>query len=139
MVAIEIKDLTKLYGKTKALKGLDFTLNEGEIMVLLGPNASGKTTLLLILATVLKPTSGTASVMGFDVVKQPTRVRQILGISFQDARGFWRHKPMEILRFHATVCGVPKDKRKSDRTNIERFRALGCSWKTVYASFRWSN
>jgi len=113
LVAIEIKDLTKLYGKTKALKGLDFTLNEGEIMVLLGPNASGKTTLLLILATVLKPTSGTASVMGFDVVKQPTRVRQILGISFQDARGFWRHKPMEILRFHATVCGVPKDKREA--------------------------
>jgi len=113
LVAIEIKDLTKLYGKTKALKGLDFTLNEGEIMVLLGPNGSGKTTLLLILATVLKPTSGTASVMGFDVVKQPTRVRQILGISFQDARGFWRHKPMEILRFHATVCGVPKDKREA--------------------------
>ena len=113
MVAIEIKDLTKLYGKTKALKGLDFTLNESEIMVLLGPNGSGKTTLLLILATVLKPTSGTASVMGFDVVKQPTRIRQILGISFQDARGFWRHKPMEILRFHATVCGVPKDKREA--------------------------
>ena len=113
MVAIEIKDLTKLYGETKALKGLDFTLNESEIMVLLGPNGSGKTTLLLILATVLKPTSGTASVMGFDVVKQPTRIRQILGISFQDARGFWRHKPMEILRFHATVCGVPKDKREA--------------------------
>ena len=113
MVAIETKGLTKLYGKTKALKGLDFTLNEGEIMVLLGPNGSGKTTLLLILATVLKPTSGTANVMGFDVVKQPTQVRQILGIAFQEARGFWRHKPMEILRFHATVCGVPKSKREA--------------------------
>jgi ABC-2 type transport system ATP-binding protein len=112
-MAVETKNLTKLYGKTKALKGLDFTLNEGEIMVLLGPNGSGKTTLLLILATVLKPTSGTANVMGFDVVKQSTRVRQIIGISFQDARGFWRHKPMEILRFHATVCGVPKDKREA--------------------------
>jgi ABC-2 type transport system ATP-binding protein len=113
LVAIETKGLTKLYGKTKALKGLDFTLNEGEIMVLLGPNGSGKTTLLLILATVLKPTSGTANVMGFDVVKQSTQVRQILGIAFQEARGFWRHKPMEILRFHATVCGVPKDKREA--------------------------
>ena len=113
MVAIETKGLTKLYGKTKALKGLDFTLNEGEIMVLLGPNGSGKTTLLLILATVLKPTSGTANVMGFDVVKHPTQVRQILGIAFQEARGFWRHKPMEILRFHATVCGVPKAKREA--------------------------
>jgi ABC-2 type transport system ATP-binding protein len=113
LVAIETKDLTKLYGKTKALKELDFTLNEGEIMVLLGPNGSGKTTLLLILATVLKPTSGTATVMGFDVVKQSTQVRQILGIAFQEARGFWRHKPMEILRFHATVCGVPKAKREA--------------------------
>lgn len=113
MVAVETKNLTKVYGKTKALKGLDFTLNEGEVMVLLGPNGSGKTTLLLILATVLKPTSGIAKVMGFDVVKQSTRVRQILGMSFQEARGFWRHKPMEILRFHATICGVPKSKREA--------------------------
>lgn len=113
MFAIETKSLTKLYGKTKALKELDFTVNEGEIMVLLGPNGSGKTTLLLILATVLKPTSGTAKVMGFDVVKQSTRVRQILGIAFQEARGFWRHKPQEILRFHATICGVPKNKREA--------------------------
>jgi ABC-2 type transport system ATP-binding protein len=113
LVAIETKNLTKLYGKTKALKDLDFTLNQGEIMVLLGPNGSGKTTLLLILATVLKPTSGTAQVMGLDVSKQPTKVRQILGISFQDARGFWRHKPPEILRFHATICGVPKSKREA--------------------------
>ena len=112
MFAVETKGLTKLYGKTRALKELDFTVNEGEIMVLLGPNGSGKTTLLLILATVLKPTSGIAKIMGYDVVKQPTRVRQILGIAFQEARGFWRHKPQEILRFHATICGVPKSKRE---------------------------
>jgi hypothetical protein len=72
-------------------------------MVLLGPNGSGKTTLLMTLATVLKPTAGLAKVMGFDVVKYPTKVRQILGISFQDARGFWRHKPAEILQFHAAM------------------------------------
>jgi ABC-2 type transport system ATP-binding protein len=113
MHAVETKALTKQYGKTAALKGLDFAVDEKEIMVLLGPNGSGKTTLLLILATVLKPTSGTARVMGFDVTTQPTRVRQILGISFQDARGFWRHKPAEILRFHATICGVPKTKREN--------------------------
>ncbi|MCZ7384889.1 MAG: ABC transporter ATP-binding protein [Candidatus Methanoperedens sp.] len=68
--------------------------------------------MLLILATVLKPTSGIARVMGFDVISQSTKVRQVLGISFQDARGFWRHKPPEILRFHATICGVPKNKRE---------------------------
>jgi len=110
--AVETKRLEKQYGKTIALKELDFTVNEKEIMVLLGPNGSGKTTLLLILATVLKPTSGQAYVMGFDVTTQSTRVRQILGISFQEARGFWRHKPAEILRFHATICGVPKTERE---------------------------
>jgi len=80
-------------------------------MVMLGPNGSGKTTLLLILATILKPTSGAAEVMGLDVTKQPTKIRQILGISFQEARGFWRHKPAEILHFHAAICGVPKSER----------------------------
>jgi len=109
--AVETQNLIKRYGKTQALKGLDFTVNPKEIMVLLGPNGSGKTTLLLILATILKPTSGTAIVMGLDVAKQPTKIRQILGISFQEARGFWRHKPAEILHFHAAICGVPKSKR----------------------------
>jgi ABC-2 type transport system ATP-binding protein len=113
MYAVETKSLTKQYGKTAALKNLDFTVNPKEIMVLLGPNGSGKTTLLLILATVLKPTSGQAQVMQFDVNTQSTRVRQILGIAFQEARGFWRHKPPEILRFHAAMCGVPKEKRES--------------------------
>jgi len=109
--AVETQNLIKKYGKTQALKGLDFTVDPKEIMVLLGPNGSGKTTLLLILATILKPTSGAAEVMGLDVTKQPTKIRQILGISFQEARGFWRHKPAEILHFHAAICGVPKSKR----------------------------
>jgi ABC-2 type transport system ATP-binding protein len=111
MYAVETQGLVKRYGKTQALKGLNFTVNPEEIMVLLGPNGSGKTTLLLILATVLKPTSGIAEVMRLDVIKQPTQVRQVLGISFQEARGFWRHKPAEILQFHAAMCGIPKTKR----------------------------
>jgi len=111
MYAVETQNLTKRYGKTHALKGLDFTVDPKEIMVLLGPNGSGKTTLLFILATILKLTSGTAKVMGLDVTKQPTKIRQILGISFQEARGFWRHKPAEILHFHAAICGVPKSER----------------------------
>lgn len=120
MYAVETKNLTKRYGKTFALKNLDFTIDENEIMVLLGPNGSGKTTLLLILATVLKPTSGQATVMGLDVAAQSTRVRQIMGISFQEARGFWRHKPADILRFHASVCGVPKTERDTLIENVLR-------------------
>jgi len=113
MYAVETQSLVKRYGKAYALRDLDFTVDPEEIMVLLGPNGSGKTTLLLTLATVLKPTSGSARVMGLDVIKQPTKVRQILGISFQDARGFWRHKPAEILQFHAAMCGIKKSERKA--------------------------
>lgn len=113
MYAVETTGLAKQYGKAYALKNLDFTIDENEIMVLLGPNGSGKTTLLLILATVLKPTSGHAKIMGLDVITQSTRIRQILGIAFQDARGFWRHKPSDILRFHANICGVPKASREA--------------------------
>jgi len=118
MYAVETKNLTKRYGKIYALKNLDFTIDKNEIMVLLGPNGSGKTTLLLILATVLKSTSGHARVMDIDVNTQPTQVRQILGIAFQEARGFWRHKPADILRFHANVCGIPKTKRDTLIENI---------------------
>lgn len=118
MYAVETKSLTKRYGKTYALKNLDFSIDKNEIMVLLGPNGSGKTTLLLILATVLKPTSGQAKVMDLDVATQSTRVRQILGVAFQEARGFWRHKPADILRFHANVCGVPKTKRDTLIENL---------------------
>jgi ABC-2 type transport system ATP-binding protein len=118
LYAVETHNLTKKYGKVHALKGLNFMVDTGEIMVLLGPNGSGKTTLLLILATVLKPTSGTAKVIGLDVTRQPTKIRQILGISFQEARGFWRHKPAEILDFHAAICGVPKSERDAKIAEI---------------------
>jgi ABC-2 type transport system ATP-binding protein len=56
--------------------------------------------------------------MDLDITTQSTHVRQILGIAFQEARGFWRHKPADILRFHANVCGVPKTKRDTLIENI---------------------
>ncbi len=111
MHAVETLDLSKRYKKTEALRGLNFTVREGEIMVILGPNGSGKTTLLMILCTILKPTSGTARIMGLDVVQDGTKIRETLGIAFQEARGFWRHKPSSILRFHASMFGMETAKR----------------------------
>jgi ABC-2 type transport system ATP-binding protein len=116
--AVEALNLSKKYKKSQALRGLDFEVREGEIMVILGPNGSGKTTLLMILCTILKPTSGTATVMGFDVVKEGTKVREILGIAFQDPRGFWRHKPSGILRFHAAMFGVEEARRQGEIDQI---------------------
>jgi len=113
--AVETFGLTKTYGsekaRVKALDGLDLKVRQGEILVLLGPNGSGKTTLLHLLSTVLKPTAGTATVMGYDIVKQPLKVRETIGISFQEPRGFWRHKPYHILSFHAAIYGLSGEER----------------------------
>ncbi|HEX4920364.1 MAG TPA: ATP-binding cassette domain-containing protein [Candidatus Bathyarchaeia archaeon] len=109
---METISLSKRYGKTDALRGLNFTVDQGEIMVILGPNGSGKTTLLMILCTILKPTSGTARIMGIDVVQNGTKVREVMGIAFQEARGFWRHKPSSILKFHASMFDIDPAKRQ---------------------------
>ena len=113
--AVETFGLTKSYGSAKALvkalDGLDLKVRQGEILVLLGPNGSGKTTLLHLLSTVLKPTAGTATVMGYDIVKQSLQVRETIGISFQEPRGFWRHKPYHILSFHAAIYGLSGEER----------------------------
>lgn len=111
-IAVETFGLTKSYGSTNALDDLNLKVKKGEILVLLGPNGSGKTTLLHLLATVLKPTRGTATVMGYDVVKQSLKVRETVGISFQEPRGFWRHKPYHILSFHAGVYGLRGDEKE---------------------------
>ncbi len=110
--AVQTFGLTKAYGTTVALDSLDLGVKQGEILVLLGPNGSGKTTLLHLLATVLKPTRGTASVMGHDIVREPLKVRETAGISFQEPRGFWRHKPYHILSFHAGIYGIGGSDRR---------------------------
>ena len=110
--AVETQDLTKKYGEKIALDRLNLRVKRGQILVILGPNGSGKTTFLHLISTVLKPSSGTASVMGYDIVKDPLKVRQVSAISFQDPRGFWRHKPSHILSFHASMYGVRSQERR---------------------------
>lgn len=72
--------LTKTYGKFTALEDVSFAAKDGEVFGLLGPNGAGKTTLLRTLATLLRPTSGTASVDGYDVGRDPEAVRRIIGV-----------------------------------------------------------
>jgi oleandomycin transport system ATP-binding protein len=83
--AIEAHGLTKHYGKTKALDGIDLTVEQGRILGVLGPNGAGKTTAVRILATLLKPDAGTATVAGFDVVHQSKEVRRTIGLTGQYA------------------------------------------------------
>ncbi|HMI30201.1 MAG TPA: ATP-binding cassette domain-containing protein, partial [Candidatus Limnocylindrales bacterium] len=76
---VEIQDLIRRYGAFEAVRGLSLTIQGGEIFGLLGPNGAGKSTTLKILATLLKPTSGSVRVQGLDVVSQANEVRRIIG------------------------------------------------------------
>jgi oleandomycin transport system ATP-binding protein len=83
--AIEARGLTKHYGKTKALDGIDLTVEQGRVLGVLGPNGAGKTTAVRILATLLKPDAGSATVAGFDVVHHAREVRRTIGLTGQYA------------------------------------------------------
>jgi ABC-2 type transport system ATP-binding protein len=82
---IEAKKLVKSYGKTEVLKGLDLKVKQGTMLALLGPNGAGKTTTVRILSTLLSFDGGTATVQGFDVVKQADKVRSVIGLTGQSA------------------------------------------------------
>ena len=82
--AIHAEGLTKNFGKTRALNGLDLHIDEGSLLALLGPNGAGKTTAVRILTTLLKPDSGHATVAGFDVVKEPDRIKPRIGLAGQN-------------------------------------------------------
>jgi ABC-2 type transport system ATP-binding protein len=82
---IEAEGLTKRYGETQALGGIDLSVATGTILGLLGPNGAGKTTAVRILTTLAKPDSGTARVAGIDVLRDPGEVRRHIGVAAQDA------------------------------------------------------
>jgi ABC-2 type transport system ATP-binding protein len=109
---IQIKNLTKKYGNLVAVDHLDLEIEQGEILGLLGPNGAGKTTAILMLATVIKPTDGTALVGQYDIRKQPDKVRGLLGICFQEPKMLWVSTPWDVVNWHAKVCGLSTSERK---------------------------
>lgn len=110
--AIEVKKLTKVFGKLRAVDNVDFSVNQGEVFGLLGPNGAGKTTTISILCTILKPTNGTAIVNGFDVTRSASKVRRSIGIVFQEPSIDDRLTGRENLEMHADLYGVPRTEQK---------------------------
>lgn len=110
--AITTDHLTKTYDGTDAVQDLSISVEKGEIFGLLGPNGAGKTTTTSMLTTLVTPSSGTATVNGHDIEDQPDRVRQSIGIVFQEsALDDWL-TGRENLRFHARMYGLSKQKRQ---------------------------
>ena len=79
MIPIEVSTLKKCYGDLKAVDGISFTVNTGEVFGLLGPNGAGKTTTIKMLITLLAPTSGDATINGHSVIYHPAEVRKVIG------------------------------------------------------------
>lgn len=109
---IETHQLTKAYDSFKAVDCLSITVESGEVFGLLGPNGAGKSTTISMLCTILKPTSGSATVNGFDIVKEANKVRKSIGIVFQDPSIDDRLTGRENLYIHANLYGVPTSEQK---------------------------
>ncbi len=109
--AIEVRDLVRTFGEFTAVDHLNFTVPHGEIFGFLGPNGAGKSTTIKMLCTLLRPTSGVATVNGFDVARQPNEVRASIGIIFQDFSLDERITAEENLRFHCMIYHVPRAER----------------------------
>jgi len=103
MQIIEIKNLTKKFGALTAVDSLDLTIEKGEVFGLLGPNGAGKSTTLLMLTTLIPPTSGTALVNNFDIIREPDLVRKSIGIVFQDPSSDEILTGYENLKLHGLL------------------------------------
>ena len=118
MVIIKTNALTKSYGKIQAVRSIDLNIEKGEIFGLLGPNGAGKTTTIGMLCTIIRPTSGSAYIAGYDVVGEPAQVRREVGIVFQDPTLDTVLTGRENLELHARLYGVPSDIREKRITEM---------------------
>lgn len=100
---IEVSNLVKRFGEITALDGVSFTVGSAEVFGIIGPNGAGKTTALRILATLLLPTSGVAKILGYDVVKEPEKVRPLISYLAEDAGAYRNLSGYEYLRMVADI------------------------------------
>ncbi|MFQ6123923.1 MAG: ABC transporter ATP-binding protein [Candidatus Heimdallarchaeota archaeon] len=110
-IAIEVSDLTKFYGKLRAVDRISFNVKKGEIFGFLGPNGAGKTTTIKMLACLLKPDNGTATVEGHDVIHDSRIVRKFIGLVPERSNLYNELTVWDNLIFMAQLYGVPREKR----------------------------
>ncbi|HET7120454.1 MAG TPA: ATP-binding cassette domain-containing protein [Solirubrobacterales bacterium] len=107
MAAIEVAGLERAFDRVQAVRGIDLTVEEGEIYGFLGPNGAGKTTTVRMLTTLLLPTGGRARVAGHDVVAEAREVRSSIGVALQEAALDPLMTGRELIRLQATLQGLP--------------------------------
>jgi ABC-2 type transport system ATP-binding protein len=105
-IAIHAKDLVRRFDEVEAVRGVSLDVEEGEIYGFLGPNGAGKSTIVRILTTLLEPTSGSGSVLGHDVVREPNTVRRLIGVALQEAGLDPKQSGRELLTLQARLYGL---------------------------------
>lgn len=127
---VDVKGLKKRYGSFTAVKGVSFQVEKGEIFGLLGPNGAGKTTTIEMLVGLRKPDEGTATLSGFDVIKEVNKVKEVIGVQLQSTSLFELLKVEEILHLygsfyptHVDINGLIEDMLLTEKRN-DRIKGL---------------
>jgi ABC-2 type transport system ATP-binding protein len=124
MDAIEVSGISKVFREgretTHALRGIDLRIRSGQAFGLLGPNGAGKTTLIYILSTLVIPTSGTARVLGHDILREPEDIKRRVGICMGGTHFYWDLRPKEILNYFGRLYGLSSSTRKRNADRLIR-------------------
>ena len=118
MPAVSVRGLAKRYGEIEAVAGVDFDVESGEVFGVLGPNGAGKSTTIKMLCTLAEPTAGSATVAGFDIVRQRDDVRRNIGLVFQDPTLDVYLTAEQNLRLHAELYGVARSRLDGRMTQV---------------------
>ena len=130
--AVVVRELVKTYGATRALSGCSFAVPEGTVLGLLGPNGAGKTTAVRVLTTLLRPDSGSATVLGIDVLKEPDRLRRVIGLAGQNAAVDEKLTGRENLRLVGRLYHLaPAQVSARTEELLERFDLTGAADRLV--------
>jgi ABC-2 type transport system ATP-binding protein len=130
--AIEVQQISKNFGNVVALENIDLKVRRGSVMGMLGPNGAGKTTLVRILTTLLRPTSGTATVLGYDVVRHARHLRSFIGLAGQSAAVDDLLTGRENIHMAARLYHMPK-RQAQQRTQqlLEQFDLVDAADRSV--------
>ncbi len=138
--AVEAKSLVKRFGNFTAVNAINFSIPHGEIFGLLGPNGAGKTTTIRMLCGLMLPDAGSATVLGFDVTKQPEEVKKRIGYMSQKFSLYNDLTALENISFYASIYDVPKKDRQTRINQLiemaglkdlerEQTRTLSGAWR----------
>ena len=113
---IQVRDLRKDFGYLQALSGISFDLNKGEFLVIFGPNGAGKTTLIKVLTGLMRPTSGSAMISGFDVLEGNAKLRNQIGVISHSTCLYSDLTAFENLLFYAKLYGLDSPEERADKS-----------------------